>query len=141
MVAPGRNERGLTAPEATVALVVLMGMFAVMLAVYGSQMRRINEGIMTAQLRAMRTQVRVFRAVKGRWPEDIKELVHSPWNMFPLGAFDVEEEPVTRILKEEIEINYAVDELGFPVDPWGGRYAYDPENGKVGSAQERYSDW
>lgn len=123
------------------ALVVLMGIFAVMLTLYGSQMRRINEGILMVQLRAMRTQIRVFKVIKGRWPEDTRELVRSPWNMFPLGAFDVDEEPVTKILKEDIEKKYAADDMGYPVDPWGSRYVYDMGTGKVRSAQERYSDW
>jgi type II secretory pathway pseudopilin PulG len=141
LVAEYRKEIGVTAPELLVVVAVLMGIFGIMLSIYGTQVRRANEGILTAQLRAMRAQARVFRVLSGNWPDDTKELVNSRLSLFPLGALDLEEAPVSKILEDEPVIAYAVDDMGYPVDPWGNRYAYDPVTGKIISSMEKYADW
>lgn len=141
MVGRIRKESGVSAPELLAAVAVMMGIFGMMLSIYGTQVRRTNEGILVAQLRAMRAQARVFRVLMGRWPGDTRELVESRLSLFPLGAHDLDEAPVSKVLKDEPVIAYAVDETGFPVDPWGIRYAYDPLSGKIGSAQDKYADW
>jgi len=141
LIAGSRKDNGVTAPELLAAVAVLMGIFGIMLSIYGTQVGRANEGILTAQLRALRAQVRVFRVLKGRWPYDTKELVGSSISLFPLGALDLDEAPVSKVLKEGPVIAYAMDDMGYPVDPWGNRYAYDPVNGKIGSALEKYAGW
>ncbi len=141
MVAENRKESGVSAPELLAAVAVLLGIFGIMLSVYGTQVRRANEGIMTAQLSAMRVQVRVFRVLEGRWPDDTRELVGSRFSLFPLGALDLDEAPVSKILKDEPVMAYAADDMGYPVDPWDNRYAYDPVTGKIGSALEKYAGW
>ncbi len=136
-----QGERGATAAETAAATVLVMGLFALMIALYSSAVSRAEEGVLRAQLHALRNQERVFRAVSGRHPRDLLELVRSSLSLFPLGTADLAIAPVSRALREEAVRPAAMDGAGYPVDPWGNRYAYDASTGRVRSATPGRERW
>lgn len=73
------------------------------------------------QLYQINTAIVIYTMTKGRFPEDIKQLITE--NMITISgeAF---------FNKKYIE-GLTVDSEGFPVDPWGKRYRYDKAKGLV----------
>jgi hypothetical protein len=131
-VRAGRGrETGATAVETAIAACVLLGTAAVMIVIYLAAMERAQDGVATARLRALRTQERVFRAMVGRLPADLRELTESRWSLFPLGTAGLAAEPVSQALRAAEVDPSAMDAAGYPVDPWGMRFAYDPATGGI----------
>ena len=137
---PG-DDAGASAAETIAGVGVLMIIFTFMLSVYIGQVHRADEGILRAQLRAMRMQIKLFRVVRGRWPLDTRELVQDPLGVFPLGAADIPQEPASRLLKTGPVLAVAADSDGYPIDPWGIRFVYEPLTGRVRSGMEGYESW
>jgi len=137
---PG-DDAGASAVETIAGVAVLMIIFAFMLSIYSGQVHRADEGILRAQLRALRMQAKLFKVVRGRWPQDTKELVQDPLSIFPLGAANLPQEPASRMLKAGPVLAVAADEDGYPVDPWGNRFVYERLTGRIRSGMEGYESW
>ena len=131
-----RGERGASAVEAAVAACLLLGVAAVMIVIYLAAVERAQDGVAVARLRALRTQERVFRVMVGRRPRDLRELVESHWSLFPLGTAGLAVEPVSLALRAQEVDPTAMDAAGYPVDPWGRRFAYDPATGGIRCATQ-----
>lgn len=140
MTRPG-GDAGASATETIAGVAVLMIIFAFMLSIYIGQIHRADDGILRAQLRALRMQAKLFRVVRGRWPQDTRELVQDSLSTFPLGAADIPQEPVTRMLKAGPVLAVAVDGDGYPIDPWGNRFVYERLTGRIRSGMEGYESW
>jgi hypothetical protein len=136
-----KGERGATATEAAATAALVLSLFAVMIGLYSSAVSRAEEGVLRAQLRSLRNQERVFLVLSGRHPRDLRELVRSPLSLFPLGTADLPAAPVSQALRGEAVRPAAMDGEGFPIDPWGNRYAYESSNGRVRSATPGRERW
>ncbi|GBE14901.1 MAG TPA: hypothetical protein ENH32_02115 [Proteobacteria bacterium] len=141
MTGPRRDDVGASATETVVSVGVLMIIFALMLSVYSGQVHRADEGILRAQLRALRMQAKLFKVVRGRWPRDTRELVQDSLSIFPLGAADLPEEPASKLLKPGPVLAVAADGDGYPIDPWGNRFVYERLTGHIRPGTEDYESW
>lgn len=120
-------------------LVMVAGAFVA--SFFLTQIRKADEGVLKAQLRAFRTQQKVFTVVNGRAAWDMKELVNDSFSMFPLGGQDLEQQPGSGLLDPEAVRAAAIDMDDHPIDPWGNRYTIDPATGRIHSVTEGYEDW
>jgi type II secretory pathway pseudopilin PulG len=136
-----RGERIGSTFEILVAVFMAALAATFIVSLYLAQMKRVEEGVLRAQLRAFRMQQRLFTVVNGRGPRDLKELVNDSYSLFPLGAREVKEQPSTGMVSPEAVMSTAVDEQDHPVDPWGNRYVIDPVTGRIHSVTKSYEDW
>jgi type II secretory pathway pseudopilin PulG len=127
--------------ELLVAVLLAALVAAVMLSVYRAGLQTADEGILRAQLRALRMQGKLFRAVHGHAPQDLRELITDSYSQFPMGAAAKNEQPGTILLKPEVVQSVAMDEVGYPVDPWGKRFEMEPGTGRIHSVTKHYEDW
>lgn len=83
-------------------------------------------------LNTMRSAVQLYAIQEGRAPEDIRTLLYrgyvQPTERGPLFV------PAYLLYQ-------ALDSEGFPVDPFGNRFLYDPATGRVHSQTPGYSTW
>ena len=92
---------------------------------------------MKAELQNIRTAVNGYRAQHGnRRPESLQVLTTEKY-IVQKDERDPQAKPLER---HYLEV-YAVDEEGYPVDPFGNRYRYDPKTGDVGSGTAGYEYW
>lgn len=127
--------------ELIVAVFLVALAAAFMLSAYRAARVTADEGILTAQLRALRMQEKLFRVVHGKRPVDLRELVNDSYSRFPMGAKQTDRQPVTGLVEPEAVLAAAADEDGFPVDPWGRRYEVDPVTGRIHAVAGNYEDW
>jgi type II secretory pathway pseudopilin PulG len=124
------------------AAVFLIGLIAaVMLTLYRSTTKTADEGILVAQLRALRMQQKLFRVVHGREPNDLKELVYDDYSVFPLGGAGREGGAAADLWKPGAVLAVAANRSGDPVDPWGAPYVMDPETKRIYSGTKNYETW
>lgn len=127
--------------EIMVGSLLVLTAGALVTAFFMTQVRKADEGVLKAQLRAYRTQQRVFTVVHGRMARDLKELVNDSYSMFPLGGRELEQQPSSGLLDPDAVRAVAVDAGDHPIDPWGNRYVIDPATGRIHSVTEGYEDW
>lgn len=135
------NERIAPAFEAIIAASMVALAAALVLSFYLGQVKAAEEGILKAQLAALRSQRRVFRVVNGREPADLRELVQEDHSIFPMGAHELPQQPGTAMLRPEAVEAAGADRDLYPVDPWGKRYSIEPVSGRIHSVTPGYEDW
>ncbi|HPW45603.1 MAG TPA: hypothetical protein PKU96_04450 [bacterium] len=88
-----------------------------------------NQKAMFYQLQALRTSINLFKAVNGRNPEDLAEMISSEYK-FP-------GEDIPRRFFHNLTLNKA----GAIIDPFETPYQYDKVTGWVRSASAGYEYW
>ena len=92
---------------------------------------------MKAELRSIRTAVNAYRAQHGnRRPESLRVLSTEKYIIRK-----AEKTPEAGPAGGNYLRVSALDDEGYPVDPFGNRYRYDPKTGDVGSGTEGYESW
>lgn len=81
----------------------------------------IKTKVANEQLYQINTAIVIYTITKGKFPDDIKQLVTE--NMVSISG-------ETFFNKKYIE-GLTFDNDGFPIDPWGNRYQYDKAKGLV----------
>ena len=115
----------------------LAGIIIVVLSYYLRFVTQTREVAMKAELRSIRTAVNAYRAEHGN---------QSPENLRVLSAEKYiiqqdENTPQAGPAGRNYLTVSALDEEGYPVDPFGNRYRYDPKTGDVASETEGYGSW
>ena len=99
---------------------------------------------MKAELQNIRTAVNAYRALnRNRNPESLKGLITGKY----IVPRDEKEPMEQKYLKQArlferhyLEV-YTLDKEGYPIDPFGNRYRYDPKTGDVASGTKGYESW
>lgn len=126
------KDKGLGIIDTLIVLVLISIMIGVVIPRYLGIAEEARETALQSGLLNIRMAIRVYRMVNERYPEDLKALVNKRF------ILTVREDT---IFTQEYLRTLAVDEEGYPLDPFGNRYRYDPMSGYVASATEGYENW
>lgn len=114
-------------------VVILAGLLAVGIFLYFPPLLRVaRESALHMTLANVRTAVTLYRAREGRFPSDVRELldkgyvVDGPQGPLYVGMYLTHQQR---------------DGEGFPLDPFGHRFGYDPVKGRVWSTTHQYGEW
>ncbi len=106
-----------------VALVfVLIGIFGARMGVYVQEAR---ESALNNQLTNIKNSLELYKALKGGYPSDLRQLNK------PLISLNEDSFYGRKFLEHQ-----TLDTEGYPIDPFGNRYIYDNETGKVGRRKD-----
>lgn len=83
-------------------------------------------------LKILRLCLELYKKIERKYPEDLKTLFKA---RYKAGT----EDEVS--FSEKFLGTVNVDAEGYPIDPSGNRYRYDPGRGVVGSTTEGYENW
>ncbi|MBI3607704.1 MAG: hypothetical protein HY207_07040 [Nitrospirae bacterium] len=127
-----REEHGRTAFDALVACTLVAGFLIVMMAYFEHAIREARETALKMGLANIRMSVRLFHALNERNPGNITDLLTQKL-LFPTseGTF----------FSDSYLQAQALDNQGYPVDPFGHRYRYGQERGSVSSTTKGYEQW
>lgn len=132
------NERGRTLFEALL-IVILVSLF-LLIAVdrYVSSIQRVKEVALTVELNTMRSAINYFVMMNGRLPESLKELIVKD---ILITKKDIAGKDYTVMIIGKYVESMSTDAQGYPSDPFGKRYQYDPKTGMVRSGAAGYERW
>lgn len=88
--------------------------------------------VLEAELRNLRMILQIYRVRYHRYPDDIRLL-----EKVGVAKFYQQGGP----LREDYLKFISVDEKGYPLDPFGQHYFYNPESGEVYSLTSGYESW
>jgi type II secretory pathway pseudopilin PulG len=99
---------------------------------YGRIVQEGKETALKVGLANIRLSTELYRGLNGRYPRDLKELL--------AGRFLIPTQQGT-IFNDQYLWGQALDQSGYPVDPFGERYQYEPASGRVSSGTRGYQNW
>ncbi len=123
---------GKTAFDAALVCVLVVGLAAVMMTYLDHLTHEARETALRMGLGNIRMSVRLYHALNERYPKDVKELLTTRY-LIPTKE--------DTIFSDRYLDAQALDADGYPVDPFGHRYEYDPKQGRVASSTEGYERW
>lgn len=131
------NERGRSVFETLLVLVLIS--LVVMLAIerFESSAKSLKETTLTIELASLRRAVTHYAALEKKLPNSLAELASDNIEI-PAKGFQGERKII--ITGRFVE-TASRDSAGNPLDPFGGRYGYDPASGKVWSTTSEYGNW
>ncbi len=143
-MAARRSQRGLGAID-TLVVCTIVGLLIVVFFSYEERLvQEAKEVALRSGLQNIRTSINLYRAYHGNSnPESLKILVEAKV-LAPNRAGEQSAAPylIQTSLLEKVYLDaYAVDEEGYPIDPFGNRYNYDPKSGDVASRTSGYETW
>jgi hypothetical protein len=123
---------GRTVFDALLVCFVVAGLVVAMMTYFDSLTREARETALRMGLGNIRMGVRLYHVLNERYPKDVRELFSTGY-LLPAGKDSVFE---AKYLESQ-----ALDNGGYPVDPFGHRYRYDPAMGRVLSSTTGYERW
>jgi hypothetical protein len=123
---------GRTVLDALLVCVVVSGLVMGVMAYFDHLAREARETALRMGLGNIRMGVRLYHVLNERYPRDVRELFATGY-LLPAGKDSVF---VAHYLEAQ-----ALDNDGYPVDPFGHRYRYEPENGRLLSESKGYEQW
>lgn len=127
-----REEKGLGIIDTLVTLVVIAVLIGVVIPRYQGMAQDAQETALRMSLDGIRKGMMAYVLINKRIPGDLRDLVT--------------EEVILPVREDTMfTMNYlkslALDDDGYPIDPYGNRYGYNPENGAVQSTTKGYEKW
>ena len=110
-----RAKNGLSAIGIVFCVAIIGVVIFVVLGRCRSVVLRAKETVMKAELRNLNAGIQLYSIKHGSFPPDIRYLLNR------------------KDVKDSLEVQYKMDKDNYPLDPFGKRYIYYPENGKVHS--------
>lgn len=99
---------------------------------------------MKSELQTIRTAINAYRALnRNRNPESLKALLTERY-IVPKDKQEPMEQKYlkqARLFERHYLDVYTLDQEGYPIDPFGKRYRYDPKTGDVISGTKGYESW
>ncbi len=131
-----RGHGGYGLPETALLVMAVAVLIFTVVTYYSKNIKEARKTAVRAELAALRNTINIFRAVKGRCPRTLRELLSAemalPFKAGPLEEFEGSPQDIViaekkRIFKPEYLRAYALDEEGNIIDPLGRPYVYDPQ--------------
>jgi len=113
--------------ESVLITVIVVLTLALGIALFAGRTKVQNGRLLIQELSSLRSGVSLYRAVNGRMPETLIELVNSAYKM---GESE----------RPYLEFKYK-DEQGAITDPFGNPFHYDFKSGWVSSTTNGYESW
>jgi type II secretory pathway pseudopilin PulG len=127
-----RAMHGKTTLDAALVCVLIVVLAAAMMMYLDRLTREARETALRMGLGNIRMSVRLYQALNERYPKDVKELLTTGY-LLPTKE--------DTIFSDRYLDAQALDADGYPVDPFGHRYEYDPKQGRVASSTRGYEQW
>lgn len=127
-----RSERGRSLWENLILGAILVGMIYVAVLYYGKVAEQARTNVLASDMRNMRLGISLYLYKNGTVPKDIRDLEKKEVIEYTAGGGLIKREYVQLITK---------DEEGYPLDPFGNRYDYDPKTGMVHPTTPGYENW
>ncbi|MBI5756299.1 MAG: hypothetical protein HZA12_05175 [Nitrospirae bacterium] len=128
----GFNEKGLGIIDTIIVCLLISIMFVVLIPRYQRMAREARETALRMGLINIRTSIQLYVMLNNKPPEDLKEL---------LGKRYIIPTKEGTIFNDQYLKGLAMDSEGYPIDPFGNRYSYEPKAGRVSSTTEGYEKW
>ncbi len=94
--------------------------------------RAAREVALRMGLNAMRSAIQLYKIREGDAPRDLRTLLYR-------GYLQPTED--STVFVPAYLLGQALDPQGFPIDPFGNRFVYDPASGAVRSQTKGYVTW
>ncbi len=127
-----RNQRGLGIFDTLIVLILISILIVVLLPKYERMAREAREVALQMGLGNIRKAIQVYQVFKQKPPADLRDLIIEPY-ILPI-------EPGSIFIDRYLKLA-ALDGDGYPVDPFGHRFGYDPQVGRVFSTTAGYERW
>ena len=126
------SEKGRSLWENLILGAILVGMIYVAVLYYGKVAEQARMKVLESDMRNMRLGINLYLYKNGKVPEDIRDLEREKTIEYTAGGELIRREYIKLITK---------DEEGYPLDPFGNRYHYDPKIGMVHPTTPGYENW
>ena len=127
-----RERLGLSTYEALLTLTLIAVLSGVFMNYAGHVVREARETALKAGLGNIRFSVKLYQTLNGRYPGELKDLLAQ--------RFLLPSEEGT-IFSDYYLRAQALDDKGFPIDPFVHRFQYDPAQGRIVSTTKGYETW
>ncbi|MBI4336064.1 MAG: hypothetical protein HY589_05360 [Candidatus Omnitrophica bacterium] len=125
------TRKGLTKIEFAAGYVIICVIACVMFVYFSRTLRPYREAVLKNQLMDIRLSLKLYQLFHNEYPWDIRVLLSE----------EVGFKPAARALKKKYVEYIRSDAQGFPIDPFGNRFAYAPGSGGVRSQTRGYEKW
>ncbi len=126
------NRKGRTVFE-TLLVIILVSLLLVFFTTYFKRTVMVaREYSLISELSNIRTSILLYLVLNKRFPESLKQLVEED---IILPMQDI------KIIEKSYLKTVSMDEEGYPLDPLGNRFGYNPESGLVWSTTKGYEGW
>lgn len=129
---------GRTVLESVLVIIFIFIILLIAVDRYSSYAKGIKETLLRVELSNLRTSINYYAAAYKKLPESLKALVDE-------GAAsakkDIEGTNYNIIISGKYVEGMSVDAGGYPLDPFGARFGYDPKTGMVRSGSLGYEKW
>lgn len=134
----GAGQGGRTVLESLMAicLVSVLVLFAAQR--YYSSINRVRETALTMELSNLRSAVNYYAMLNRKLPQSLKELVEKD---AVVAKRDMEGADYRVLIIGKYVEGMTADPEGYPTDPFGNRYGYEPATGRVRSTTIGYEGW
>lgn len=127
-----RSQKGAGVFETLLVCIMVSVLIGIGIPHYQKLVHEAREAALQTGLANIRKGIELHQALRGRFPTDLKNLVHARY------IIPVREDT---FFSGEYLQDQAIDEGGNLLDPFGNRYRYNPKNGIVTSGTAGYESW
>ena len=128
-----REQKGLGVIDTLVVCIVVALLMVVSLGYYHPIALEAQQTALRAGLRNIRVSVNLYRAFNhNQNPRHLKALITQRY---------LSSSPTGSIFEQSYLDAYSTDSEGYPTDPFGHRYRYEPRSGDVHSSTHGYETW
>ncbi|MFQ5465857.1 MAG: hypothetical protein ACE5EI_08015 [Thermodesulfobacteriota bacterium] len=132
------SSSGRTALESILVVILVFTLAGLASDRYLSNVRHIRAAALSMELANLRTAVNLYATLKGNLPKNLKELLRA---RAILPKRDIKGDRFALEIAGGLVESMNVDAEGYPLDPFGNRYSYDPATGMVRSTTPGYGTW
>lgn len=132
------GERGRTLLEALLVLILISILLFLAVDRFTSSVRPVKEAALQIELSNLRSAINFYATLNGKLPATLKILLNE--NAI-VPKRDIEGDKFRLVLLGKYVESMTADKDGYPTDPFGNRYAYDPATGMVRSSTRGYEKW
>lgn len=127
-----KGEQGLGIIDTLIVVVLISIFMGVLIPKYQRTAQEAREVALQISIGNIRKAVQVYVLTKQKIPGDLRDLIREKY-VFPIKE--------GTIFTDQYLKTAALDETGYPVDPFGNRYGYDPKTGRLYSTTKGYEKW
>ena len=127
-----KGEQGLGIIDTLIVVVLISVFMGVLIPKYQRMAQEAREVAMQISIGNIRKAIQVYVLTKQKIPADIRDLIREQY-VVPMNK--------GTIFTDQYLKTATLDEAGYPIDPFGNRYGYNPVNGLVYSTTTGYEKW
>ena len=124
-----KGEQGLGIVDTLIVVVLISVFMGVLIPKYQRTAQAAREVALQISIGNIRKAIQVYVLTKQKIPGDLRDLIREQY-VVPMKE--------GTIFTDQYLKTATLDEAGYPIDPFGNRYGYEPSNGRVYSTTKGY---